>query len=124
MEVYLHSLQAQQEEEEQAAVAADNRRPGLRLVSNSFPPLSLQRLSLSIDRHSGGELSHLGLVCRLFGQLVSLKLHHVHRDEWRHLPQLATLQAGGENIKFLCAKSNLALTDLALSDRYILLIVI
>jgi hypothetical protein len=107
MEVYLHSLQAQKEEEEQAAVAADNGRPGLRLVSNSFPPLGLQRLSLSIDRHNGVEPSQLGLVCRLFGQLVSLKLHHVHREEWRHLPQLATLQAGGQNIKFLCYARNL-----------------
>ncbi len=92
MEDYLTALQA--------ALQEDVISPPLRLATalkspgpTGWTPLSLQRLSVSIDRHGGGgRPSLLALICRLFGRLTSLKLHHVHREEWRNLALLHSLQ--------------------------------
>ncbi len=92
MEDYLTALQA--------ALQDDVIGPPLRLATAlkslgpaGWTPLSLQRLSVSIDRHSrGGRPSLLALIGRLFGRLTSLKLHHVHREEWRNLALLDSLQ--------------------------------
>jgi hypothetical protein len=92
MEDYLTALQA--------ALQADVISPPLRLATalkslgpGGWTPLSLQRLSVSIDRHGGGgRPSLLALIGRLFGRLTSLKLHHVHREEWRNLALLDSLQ--------------------------------
>ncbi len=93
MEDYLTALQA--------ALQDDVIGPPLRLATalkslgptTGCTPLSLQRLSVSIDRHSGGgRPSLLALIGRLFGRLTSLKLHHVHREEWRNLALLDSLQ--------------------------------
>jgi hypothetical protein len=91
-EDYLQALQA-------AAASEDDlsRQPNLRLTdvlkSAALSPVGLQRLSLSIDRPGDGAvMSQLSLMCRLFSQLTSLKLHHVHREEWPYLPVLADLK--------------------------------
>jgi len=92
MEDYLTALQA--------ALQDDVISPPLRLATAlkspgpaGWTPLSLQRLSVSIDRHGGGgRPSLLALIGRLFGRLTSLKLHHVHREEWRNLTLLDSLQ--------------------------------
>ena len=97
MEDFLHALQAA------LASQADDKAPQSNLRMSSLlkkslaadsPPLGLQRLSLSIDRYGGGrgEPSLLGLIGQLFSQLTSLRLHHVHREEWRYLSLLANLQ--------------------------------
>jgi hypothetical protein len=93
MEDYLTALQA--------ALQDDVISPPLRLATAlkslgpaGWTPLSLQRLSVSIDRHGGGGArpSLLALIGRLFCRLTSLKLHHVHREEWRNLARLDSLQ--------------------------------
>lgn len=102
MEDYLHALQADLALEEFSSTAATGS--GLRLAAAlkspvvggraSPPPLGLQRLSLSIDRYSGGggRPSLLALVGQLFGRLTSLKLHQVHREEWRNLALISSLK--------------------------------
>jgi hypothetical protein len=68
------------------------------LKPSALSPVGLQWLSLSIDRPcDGAVMSQLSLVCRLFGQLTSLKLHHVHREEWPYLPLLADLKVSVRN---------------------------